>query len=65
MTCTLPDLLATMKRVKIETTDRVCPEHRVHLVRNGKVNDDLRVSLPEVELIVPTTVNGPQVVSLS
>lgn len=48
MTCTLPDLLAIMKHVRVEHTDRVCPEHRVHLVRDCKLRDDLRIDQPKL-----------------
>jgi ssDNA-binding Zn-finger/Zn-ribbon topoisomerase 1 len=37
--CTLPALEEIMKTVKIETTDRPCPEHGRHQVRNYKVID--------------------------
>ena len=56
--CTLPDLQAMMKRAKIEHTDRVCKEHRVHIVRNGKVRDDLRIephNIPSYEKALAST----------
>ena len=59
MTCSLPELEAMMKRAKIEHTDRVCREHRVHIVRNGKVRDDLRIephNIPSYEKELASTV---------
>jgi hypothetical protein len=46
MICTLPDLKEMMKRAKIEMCERVCPDHRVHIVKDGKVRDDLRIEVP-------------------
>ena len=40
--CTLPELKEMLTRAKFESTDHVCPEHRIHLVRNGKIRDDLK-----------------------
>jgi hypothetical protein len=44
--CTLPDLLEIMQHAKIEETNRPCPEHGFHIVRRGKLRDDLRSAGP-------------------
>ena len=46
MTCTLPDLKLMMKQARIEATEHVCPAHRVHIVKDGKVRDELRIEVP-------------------
>lgn len=53
MKCTLPELEAMLKRAKIEHTTRICPVHRVHEVRNGKLRDDLRIDVPEPGAAAP------------
>lgn len=59
MKCTLPELQEMMKRAKIESTHRPCPEHRVHIVQDGKLRDDLRIDVPVIHIAQPEPIIDP------
>ena len=45
-TCTLPDLKLMIKQARLEATEHICPQHRIHIVKDGKLRHELRIEVP-------------------